>query len=222
MDTLSRRRGVAGTFWLQILRVGSQLLDRWMGMAKSSQGLAFWSHPTLGDGFENKLPQWSFFTNIPWPRFWTNSSKLITISLEWWLAYKELSQKLLISALARWMPHFQILMFVKPFQMLHCPFHIKGVSAKQTHDPWWVWWQGPRSVLKQNVQKLFLGPWNVQKLLLPIATYCYLLQCSWVTFHHCIAAATTRSEWCSAWCFFGSDIPQWSMSLCSIKLQAMS
>ena len=73
------------------------------------------------------------------------------------------------------MPHFQILMFVKPFQMLHCPsrspeFHIKGVSAKQTHDPWWVWWQGPRSVLKQNVQKLFLGPWNVQKLLLPIAT----------------------------------------------------
>ena len=64
-----------------------------------------------------------------------------------------------------------------------------------------------------KVQKLFLGPWNVQKLLLPIATYCYLLQCSWVSFHDCIAAATTRSEWCFAWCFFGSDIPQWSMSL---------
>jgi hypothetical protein len=71
------------------------------------------------------------------------------------------------------MPHFQTLIFVKPFQMLHCPsrspeFHIKGVSAKQTHDPWWVWWQGPRSFLKQNVQ-------NCSSVLETCKSCCYLL-----------------------------------------------
>lgn len=74
-------------------------------------------------------------------------------------------------------------------------FHIKVArlngrceTAKQTHGPWGVWWQGPRGVRKRNVQKLYFGPWKVQKLLLPIATCCYLLQCSWVSFHDFVAA----------------------------------
>ena len=68
---------------------------------------------------------------------------------------------------------------------------------------------------QRNVQKLYLGPWNVQKLLLPSATYCYLLQRSWVSFHDFVAAVMTRSEclwhsdvsWqrCLAWCFL--DLP---------------
>ena len=56
---------------------------------------------------------------------------------------------------------------------LHGPGPQGGVSAKQTHGPWGVWWQGPRGVLKETYRSCTSVLERYKSccyLLLPVAT----------------------------------------------------